>query len=163
MAEGIIRPMILLLGLMLIGCNGARYIVKNQDSGVVAIPSNTDYWPTYNRSRALKLIEEHCPNGFDIEREEEYVTGTVTTQHTETDNDYFGPFIINEAATTSTSHYDQTEWRIYYKARNNGAGHFPVGNPIPNLNPPPQGEPNQNLTPVLGVSKVGSENASVAK
>src|SRR5436305_13628873 len=67
------------------GCGGARYVQRSGDEGIVAIPANTDTWPTNNRSAAMKLIEQHVGPSFDIVDEREVKTGqtTVNNQNTE--------------------------------------------------------------------------------
>ena len=44
----------------------------------MAIPSNSNQWPTYYRDKAEKLIGEKCPDGYEVVMEEEVVTGQVT-------------------------------------------------------------------------------------
>lgn len=68
---------LILASVDLSGCAGARHVQVDKDGGVVAIPSNTNAWPTYYRDKAEALIRQKCPNGYVIEREEEAVTGTV--------------------------------------------------------------------------------------
>ncbi len=38
---------------------------------MVAIPNNTDVWPTYYRRKALAMIAAQCPDGFEITDEKE--------------------------------------------------------------------------------------------
>jgi hypothetical protein len=54
----------------------ARFVENRQGSGgIVAIPSNTNYWPTYHRDAAKKLMAEACPNGYEITTEREVAVG----------------------------------------------------------------------------------------
>ncbi|MFQ3592984.1 MAG: hypothetical protein SNJ82_07305, partial [Gemmataceae bacterium] len=39
--------------------------------GVVAIPANTNHWPSYHREEAHRLMRLVCPNGYTILHEEE--------------------------------------------------------------------------------------------
>lgn len=62
----------------LVGCGSARYVSTGSEGGVLAIPSNSNSWPTYYRDKAEALMRAKCPNGYIIEHEEEAVTGSVT-------------------------------------------------------------------------------------
>jgi hypothetical protein len=109
------------------GCGNARYVVQDQYGGVVAIPSNSNSWPTYYREKAEKLMTQKCPQGYVVDREEEVVVGQTTTANTNSDtrtNDLQGgkrsPSGSLEATTTSrsVSVQDQTEYRIAFHAKN---------------------------------------------
>lgn len=76
------------------GCSGARMVHVSSDGGVVAIPSNSNYWPYYHRDRALALIKERCPNGYEIVREEEVVTGQVSHTDARTDTQEAPAFVL---------------------------------------------------------------------
>lgn len=54
------------------GCasNAVHYVTDTEGGGVVGIPTNSDIWPTFYRSKALELIAAKCPN-YDILHEEE--------------------------------------------------------------------------------------------
>lgn len=124
----------------LVGCAGARHVQFDQGQGVVAIPANTNSWPNHYRDQAEKLMRERCPNGYEIIREEEVVTGQVkhTDTHTETkpppklalggtgkDGKSASPFAGVEIPLGKTKEdkdevvqtTDVREWRIYYKAK----------------------------------------------
>ena len=62
---------VLLLALGLTGCGGPHFVDQDQYGGVVAIPSNTNYWPTRYRSRAEEMMFLKCPQGYIIEYEDE--------------------------------------------------------------------------------------------
>ena len=52
------------------GCaSPARYVETQGDTGVVAIPSNSDVWPNYNRKAAMALIEKHVGPNYEIVEE----------------------------------------------------------------------------------------------
>ena len=70
---------------VLTGCANARYVKTDQYSGVVAMPSNTNCWPTYYRDHAEALMRQKCPNGYEVVAEEEAVVGQVANTHTETE------------------------------------------------------------------------------
>ncbi|WZO97587.1 hypothetical protein EP7_004628 [Isosphaeraceae bacterium EP7] len=64
---------------LVVGCGttkGVRYVYQDKDFGVVAIPENTDHWPTKYRSQADKLMDTHFPGGHEIVRAEEVVEGS---------------------------------------------------------------------------------------
>ncbi len=134
----------------LTGCANARYVKTDQGSGVVAMPSNTNCWPTYYRDHAEALIRQKCPNGYEVVGEEEAVVGQVAHTHTETEttpsptlNLGGGKTEINkdgnsehgsgafagvavplgkteEKSRQTTNYQDVTEWRIYYRAKSPG-------------------------------------------
>lgn len=137
-----------MLGLIgLTGCASARYVQVDQEGGIVAIPSNSNVWPSYHRDKAEALMRQKCPNGYVIEREEEAVTGTVAhtsgqtnTRETPTlllggtegrtekkgrherSSETVGALAIplGEVAQTSehsTTYHNLTEWRIYYRTK----------------------------------------------
>ena len=84
------RAAFLLLGLIgpasLTGCANARYLQVDHDTGVIAMPENTNCWPTYYRDHALALMRQQCPNGYEVVHEEESVVGQVAHTHTETES-----------------------------------------------------------------------------
>lgn len=103
------------------GCGSARYVEKNADSGIIAIPSNADFWPMKHRTAALDKIHQHVGPNYEIVEEKEVVTG-VTTHHNQqiTREPTFNtevPFLDAEKQTVmnSTTSTDRTEWRIAYR------------------------------------------------
>jgi hypothetical protein len=63
----------------LAGCQSARYVVREADHGVVAIPVGSERY----RREAEQLMREHFPDGYTIVREEEVLvdqTPTTTQQ-----------------------------------------------------------------------------------
>ena len=128
----------------MVGCAKARYVEVTQQGGVVAIPSNTNRWPSYYRKHAEELIRQKCPNGYEIVQEEELVTGKVafTNSNTKTEraptldlgrfhNDaeesegnstsLAGLSIplgkTREETNETTNYADVTEYRIYYRPK----------------------------------------------
>src|SRR5687768_15789439 len=106
-----------------VGCANARYIQKAGDEGVVAVADNSDGWPSYNRTNALKLIEEHIGPDYEIVEEGEAVTGrsTVNTQNTDrqpTSSRKF-PYLTGERETTTAMSLtsDLKEYRIHYRRK----------------------------------------------
>lgn len=63
----IVHPLFLLLGSALAGgCAQVRLVRDTPDGGVIAIPNNTNEWPTYYRNRAMQLMQRKCPEGYVI-------------------------------------------------------------------------------------------------
>jgi hypothetical protein len=110
----------------LAGCGRARYVVREQGGGIVAIPSNTNGWPYYHRDKANELMTRHFPQGYIIDREEEVVVGTVTesreatnaeTSDTKDRKGQKSGTAVSELTTSTTTTRDQTEWRIWYHGK----------------------------------------------
>ncbi len=57
------------------GCASARVVETTSAGGVVAIPANTNSWPFYHRDKAVALMAQNAPDGYEIVREEEAVSG----------------------------------------------------------------------------------------
>ena len=94
------------------GCQNARYVLKETDHGVVAIPS-TGNWPVNHREKADLLMQQHFPSGYEIVREEEVTVGAETSTHASESSSF-------------TQTRDATEWRISYRRQ---AGQDPVDTP----------------------------------
>jgi hypothetical protein len=106
------------------GCaSPARYVEKSGDVGVIAIPANTDAWPTHYRSEAFALIERHVGPNFEIVEEKEVPVGTRTNNNQQVKREQtFNstmPFLPAEkdTVTNTTSTHDITEWRIAYRRK----------------------------------------------
>src|SRR5438128_857619 len=102
-----------------IGCAHARLVeVNGSGGGVVAIPENSNGWPSRNRRHAEALMARQCPSGYVIEHEQEFVTGQV--QHTNTNINRHGVPILSavglgptyEDQQSTVSATDVKEWRI---------------------------------------------------
>lgn len=139
--------MVVCLALGSSGCSAARMVQVGPDGGVVAIPQNTNSWPYYHRDKALALIQQKCPEGYEIVSEEEVVTGQTahTNSNTNTNqapalvlgggsgktsqrdgttrsSDAFGGFAIplgdtQQQTVETTSYTNVTEWRISYRRK----------------------------------------------
>ncbi len=123
--------MLLVVGL--VGCAGPRFVSQDQFGGTIAMPSNSDYWPTNYRSKAEQLMARKCPQGYHIEREEEVVVGQSATGQDSTDTqtqDLNGKKNRSnlQLTSTETTHsmttHDITEYRISFRS-----------NVIPGMNP----------------------------
>jgi hypothetical protein len=99
---------LLAVGIMtsLSGCATARYVERHADGGVVAIPENSNHWPTYYRQSALDLITQHVGPHYEILEEREVVVGQQTNN-----NQQVGPDFLAGITTTR----ELTEWRIAYR------------------------------------------------
>jgi hypothetical protein len=107
----------------LAGCSTARYVQKNPDSGIVAVPDGTNDWPSYNRDRAIDLIVKHVGPDYEIIREEETVTGQVTTNDQHVNQvparDPVIPFLstTQTVVTESQTTHDVKAWFIHYRRK----------------------------------------------
>jgi hypothetical protein len=132
---------VLLLGLS--GCCTARFVSVDGTSAVVAIPDDSNTWPTYNRQHAEELMQQKFPQGYVIDHEEEVVTGTIEQTRTNTQT-RGSPILaalkvapIEEETNRSTAYIHQKEWRIWCHAQDAPAP--PVVIPAP-PGPRPTGE-----------------------
>ena len=95
-------------------------------SGVVAIPANTDAWPTYNRSQAMALIQSRVGADYEIVEEREVVTGQTTSSNRQIDTQQTVnpniPILPAEKKTISDTQTtrDVTEYRIAYRKKAGG-------------------------------------------
>lgn len=93
-------------------------------SGVVAIPSNTDAWPTYNYTHAKELIQKRVGPNFEVVEEGQVVTGQQTVNNQQ---------VTGDLAWGATTTSDVTEWRIAYRKRPGAAA---AGGPLmPGMQP----------------------------
>jgi hypothetical protein len=124
------------------GCASSARLVKwDADGGIVAIPSNNNYWPAHYRDQAEALMQKKCPAGYQIVREEEVTVGQKAHTDSETDSDAPGTFVVGgeksnksdtrrggasvalpfgENCTTThqtTTYSDVTEYRIWFKPK----------------------------------------------
>ena len=95
------------------GCASARFVSKSPDCGVVAIPCDSNRWPTYNRDKAEALIRSQCPDGYEVVHEEEAVIGSVS--HTSVNDNGSIHTAGSTSGTIDTT--QKTEWRIHYRRK----------------------------------------------
>ena len=122
------------------GCtSGARFVNddKSARSGVVAIPDNSNVWPTYYRDSAYQLIREQYPAfnpQTDIVSQGEVKVGEITQNNQSTEKGFLGDNkpIKGEIdrTVTSTSTSDKLEWRIQYRLPQAQAGTRPANNAV---------------------------------
>ena len=109
------------LFVMAAGCSSGRYVMRNGDRGIVAIPANTNAWPTRNWDHATELMSQHFPEGFEIEHEEEVVIEETTSygENVKKDIAQVSENTTVHSGTTSGSATitDKTEYRIHYRRR----------------------------------------------
>ena len=101
----------------LVGCQSARYVLRSENEGIVAIPSNST-WPVNHREHAEELMQQHFPEGYVIEQEEEVVVGQVTqTHHHQSGNQAKEKKnkVFRQSGHSTTTTTDQTEYRISYR------------------------------------------------
>lgn len=134
---------ILVLGMALVaahqtGCASARYVQRDTEGGVVAIPDKSNAWPSYNRNKAEELIREHV--GTDYEVVEEWAAKTDPPPKPERNAATNTPLIVlpSEGPWNATGQLvEATEWRIRYRKRTPGSdaatssGVVPAGHQIP--------------------------------
>ena len=122
--------------LTLAGCTvtpRARYVEKSPETGVIALPFNN----TDNRLLADQLMREHFPEGFVVNKEVEFKTGSVTEHQEVSQAGPLSPSGIHQVSgehvdhghdehvhhSVATEHRgvsttrDTTEWRIYYSRK----------------------------------------------
>ena len=92
----LVTASVLLSVSMLTGCQTARYVVKESDRGVVAIPSDGQNFPNDYRSQAALLMAEHFPDGYQLTGEELVRLGPNRTYHENLDqvSEQSGPLHI---------------------------------------------------------------------
>ncbi len=114
------------------GCGQARYVMKDQWGGVVAIPNNSNRWPAYNRKHAEELMAQQFPQGYVIEGENEVVVGQQSQVHTTADPFMLSPF---GGETQMVSRRNLTEWHIRFRAKDAPKNLAPLAL-VPNGQPP---------------------------
>lgn len=110
------------------GCAApAKYIEKRADGGVVAVPDDTDCWPSYNRRAALEKIQQHVGADYVITDERRVVVGqttmgngqSTTTNHTLNPKNPAYPAQQTQTTTGSSTAMTQdvTQWQITYQRK----------------------------------------------
>ncbi|OWK39183.1 hypothetical protein [Fimbriiglobus ruber] len=110
------------LAVSAVGCMNARYVQKGSDEGTVGIPRNSDEWPGYNRTSALKLIEDHVGSSYEILTEHEVVLNQKSLdQQKAVSQAAFNPnnpIMPSGQLTNTNPQSDQaTEWQIQYRKK----------------------------------------------
>jgi len=93
------------------GCSQVRLVQETADGGVVAIPNNTNQWPTYYRNRAENLMKRKCPEGYVVVGEQDAIDNPAARDGRKPNEDfeYEGGYI---RLTT----YNRREHRIAFRS-----------------------------------------------
>ncbi len=134
------------------GCaSPAHYVEQKGDSGVVAIPDNSNAWPNYNMRAAKELMAKHVGPNYEIVDQYQVKTGQTTRNDQQTNTELTpnrrNPNLPGEHQTTTgvTTTQDTTEWRIVYRR---------VAAPV-NYDQPYGGVPGTGLAPAGGTTAQG--------
>ena len=105
------------------GCASPHWIMRDGNGGIVAIPENSNHWPTYYRDKADEMIKQVCPKGYAVDREGEAVVGQTTTTEQKTDNNAYdvgskkAPVtLVTHQTTETTTTHDVKEYQISFHA-----------------------------------------------
>ena len=113
--------LVVILGLS--GCSSpARYIERSGDTGVVAIPANTDTFPTYNRSEAVALIQKHVgPTSRSSRNARSRSAAHVNDQQVNNEQTWNSTNPIlpanKQTVQNATTTQDVNEYRIMYRKK----------------------------------------------
>ncbi|MDB5308550.1 MAG: hypothetical protein JWO38_2752 [Gemmataceae bacterium] len=128
MKRVVILPAVVVIVASLTGCGTtARYVAKQGDTGVVAIPNNSDAWLTHYRRDAEDLIRRHVGPDYEILEEREVVTGTAVSNNQQVQREQIAnrrnPLLPGEkdTITSTTATRDTTEYQITYRRRSGPA------------------------------------------
>lgn len=114
------------------GCSTARLVSCDSTGGVVAMPSNTDMWPTHYRKSAEEIMAKKFPQGYVIEGEGEVVVGQRVTDHVTGNNNSAASTLFGiNSENHDTQTHDIKEWQIRFRAKDAPAvaARPPVGPP----------------------------------
>lgn len=121
------------------GCApGVHFVSQSPDGGVVALPNNSDQWPTYYRNRAAQLMKKRCPDGYVIDREEVVVEKPARSGKQAPNDDEYYEY---NGALERISNYRRETYQITFHAA-------PPGGRRPKTDGPPQTvKPNSSTLP----------------
>ncbi len=115
------RRALVLLVMVSAGCQSARVVSRTADDGIVALPANTNEWPSYHQDAGKKIIAAHLGSAYEVVEEKEVTTGYATTnvqdRQFEPTMNTTNPFLpaSRETTTTKTVNTPQKEWQIHYR------------------------------------------------
>lgn len=120
----------LVIAVLLTGCQTARYVLREPDHGVVAIPSDGQNFPNDYREQAALLMADHFPDGYRLTGEELVHSGPQRTYHENLDqvSEQRGPLHILGRSTIGYGFKrDRQEIHISYErlADDDGEGQTP--------------------------------------
>jgi hypothetical protein len=130
----------LALCILMVGCSQVRLVHDAPDGGVVAIPNNTNQWPTYYRNRAEQLMKRRCPEGYVIVSEQAAEDNPAARDGRKPNEDF-----DYEGAYVRLSTYDRKVYRISFRSADaaKNAPPPPLRPPLP----PAKDENNDELPP----------------
>ena len=112
------------------GTTGVHFVSQTPDGGVISIPNNSNQWPTYYRNRAEELMRQKCPDGYVIEREEEFEDNPADNgRYPNEDFEYNGGY-------ERIRNYSRKEYHITFRCRqpdhaSSSGDELPPPTPIP--------------------------------
>jgi len=115
------RRALVLLVLVSAGCQSARVVSRTPDDGIVALPANTNTWPSYHQDAAKRIITAHLGSAYEVVEEKEVTTGYTTTNTQDRQSELSMHSSIpllpatRETTTTKTMNTPQKEWQIHYR------------------------------------------------
>lgn len=144
-------PFVDLLALLLVssacGCADVRVVRELPDGGVIALPMNTNCWPMYYRRRAAKLMNQKCPGGYRIEREEFVWDGKPGPEGHRAHESYFG---YTDPHDEMAPYLRKEYWIVFHAASSRSrqsATRLPKPDSSPPSPPPPSDESKDELPP----------------
>ena len=109
MKRGFLLPAVVGIAVGLTGCGStAHYVSKQNDGGVVAIPGNSETWPTNYRADAMELIRKHVGQDYEIVDEKDVPVGRTGAGSE-------GP--AESASYKAMTNTTLTEYRITYRRK----------------------------------------------
>lgn len=135
------RPFVALLVVLLFsvvcGCADVRVVRELPDGGVLAMPMNSNCWPMYYRQRADRLMNQKCPDGYRIEREEYVWDGKPGVEGHRAHESYFGYTDPHD----EMAPYLRKEYWIVFHAASPGKRQSATRPPKPRPSAPPPSPP----------------------
>lgn len=88
-----------------------RVVRRRRTAGVIAIPDNSNQWPTYYRNRAVYLMKKKCPEGYEIISEQEAEDNPAARDGCKPNEDF-----EYEGAYIRLTTYTRTVYRIVFRS-----------------------------------------------
>jgi hypothetical protein len=101
----------------LIGCGSAHYVSQDAKSGIIAIPYNTNTWPSYYHDEAEKMMKAKCPSGYVIDMEGPVLIGSAATEAASRTTDKTNVMSQPNWALQHPPAVEETEWQIKFHAK----------------------------------------------
>lgn len=111
------KQVILGFALMVLACSGcqsARYVSRESETGVIAVSIDQTTWLPQSRLTAEKMMATHFPDGYEVIKEEEVVLGEVITGELPAEPE---PEAVIRPVSATRYHRmaGKREYRIYYR------------------------------------------------